>query len=107
MICVASVVAFASALIIDTVIYQRLFKKSKTIKMNGSNIGSALIDSILFPTIAFGIFMPWIILGQFLAKILGGVIWVAWLTRCKHEWESPYWDWECKKCGKIKSGVYR
>jgi len=81
MICVASVVAFACALIADTFIYQRLFNKSKFVKMNGSNIGSALTDSILFPTIAFGAFMPWIILLQFLAKTVGGALWAFVLTR--------------------------
>ena len=81
MICVASVIAFACALAVDTVIYQWLFKRSKMVKMNGSNIGSALTDSILFPTIAFGVFMPWIILLQFLAKVLGGFLWSWVLTR--------------------------
>lgn len=30
-------------------------------------------DSIIFPTIAFGIFIPTVILGQFISKFLGGV----------------------------------
>ncbi len=78
MICVGSVVAFASALMVDSLLYERFFEKSKFTKMNYSNIGSALTDSILFPTIAFGVFMPLIILGQFVAKILGGALW-AWI----------------------------
>jgi len=81
MICVGSVVAFAAALFVDAVIYQRLFNKSRMVKMNGSNAGSALTDSILFPTIAFGAFMPWIIVGQFLAKVVGGAFWAWVLTR--------------------------
>lgn len=76
MICVASVIAFASAMIVDTFIYQKLLNRSRVIKMNVSNIGSALTDSILFPSIAFGIFMPWIIFFQFLAKVFGGAVWV-------------------------------
>ena len=82
MICIASVVAFSAALIVDALIYQKLFHRSKMVKMNGSNIGSAAIDSILFPTIAFG-FMPWIVLGQFAAKTLGGALW-AWILTRKH-----------------------
>jgi len=81
MICVGSVVAFSGALIVDAVIYQRLIKKSRLIKMNGSNVGSALTDSILFPTIAFGSFMPWIVLFQFLAKVIGGAFWAWILTK--------------------------
>lgn len=81
MICVASVAAFAAALIVDAIVYQKLFGKSKLVKINGSNIASALTDSILFPTIAFGVFMPWIVLFQFLAKTVGGALWGWVLTR--------------------------
>jgi hypothetical protein len=61
MIGVASVIAFTGALIVDALLYQKFFNKTKLAKMNISNIGSATVDSILFPTIAFGAFMPWII----------------------------------------------
>ena len=80
MICVGSVVAFASALIVDALIYQKLFYKSRMVKMNGSNIGSAIADSVLFTTIAFGAFMPWIIIFQAVAKIGGGFFWSLLLT---------------------------
>jgi uncharacterized PurR-regulated membrane protein YhhQ (DUF165 family) len=53
--------------------YYFLFKQKFLIKTNGPNLGSAVVDSILFVTIAFGVFMPLIILGQFLAKVLGGL----------------------------------
>jgi hypothetical protein len=81
MICVASVVAFAGALIVDALLYEKFFNKTQLAKMNISNVGSATVDSILFPTIAFGAFMPWIILGQIVAKIGGGFIWSLILTR--------------------------
>jgi len=45
------------------------------IKANGSNLGGAVVDSVLLPTIAFEVFMPLIVLGQFLAKVLGGLVW--------------------------------
>ena len=80
-IAIASVSAFTGAFIIDFLIYQRLFKRHKLVKMNGSNLGSAAVDSILFPTIAFGVLMPWIIILQFLAKVIGGGIWAWILTR--------------------------
>ena len=83
MICVGSVVAFSGALITDAIIYERLFHKAKLLKINISNIGSALTDSILFPTIAFGVFMPWIIVGQFLAKVIGGFLWSLILIRVR------------------------
>jgi hypothetical protein len=81
MICVGSVVAFAGALIVDALLYQKFFNRPKFQKMNFSNIGAAVTDSILFPTIAFGAFMPVIILGQIAAKIGGGALWAWLLTR--------------------------
>ena len=84
-IALASVVAFCGAMVVDVVIYQWLFHKHFLTKANGSNIGSALADSILFPTIAFGMFMPWIILGQFLAKVGGGFLWSLLINRMRRE----------------------
>lgn len=80
-IAVASFIAFALAAIADTLAYSALFKRVRLVKINGSNMVGALVDSITFPTLAFGVFMPWIILGQFVAKVGGGFIWSLILTR--------------------------
>ena len=74
-IAIASFVAFALAAIVDTVAYQLLGNYPRWLRVNGSNIPSALVDSIVFPTLAFGVFLPAIVLGQFLAKTLGGFFW--------------------------------
>ena len=71
-IAVASFVAFASAGIIDTIVYHLLKDKAHILKVNGSNILSSATDSLLFPWIAFGSMMPWITIGQFVAKVIGG-----------------------------------
>ncbi|GJQ61784.1 MAG: hypothetical protein SCALA702_08370 [Melioribacteraceae bacterium] len=83
MIAVASVTAFSSAALFDSIIYALLRKKTFLIRSNFSNIGGALLDSALFPTIAFGIFLPWIILGQFTAKMAGGFLWSLLLNKYK------------------------
>jgi len=80
MIALASFVAFSVAMLIDTIVYYYLSHKSWIIKSNGSNIAGALADSIIFPTIAFGVLMPEIVLMQFLAKVFGGAIWVYLIT---------------------------
>ena len=77
-IAVASLAAFAAAGILDAVVYQFLHKKAWMIKVNGSNLFSAAADSLIFPTIAFGGFMPLVVLGQFAAKVVGGFVW-AWI----------------------------
>jgi hypothetical protein len=75
MIAVASVVAFSVAGLVDAFVYHVLGKKHFMIKSNGSNSAGALADSIIFPTIAFGALMPAIVLLQFAAKFLGGLMW--------------------------------
>lgn len=83
-IALASFVAFAGAGIADTIVYQLLGDKSRFIKMNGSNVVSAGVDSLIFPAMAFGFPLLWtIVLGQFIAKVFGGGIWAYVLTRGK------------------------
>lgn len=74
-VAIASVAAFSLAGIFDTLVYQLLYKHSKLIKINGSNVVSSAIDSLAFPTIAFGAFIPWVVFGQFVAKVFGGYLW--------------------------------
>lgn len=80
MIAVASVAAFALAAAADAAVYQSLIKKPWLVKSNGSNIASSAVDSVVFPLIAFGAFMPWVVVGQFVAKVFGGAVW-SWLLR--------------------------
>ncbi len=77
-IAVASLAAFGVAGVVDAIVYQFLHDKKWMVKVNGSNIFSALADSMIFPTIAFGGIMPLIMLGQFAAKVSGGFIW-SWI----------------------------
>ena len=74
-IALASFVAFTAAAIVDTVVYHLLGGYPRWLRINGSNIPSAAVDSIIFPTLAFGSFLWPIVLGQFLAKTLGGFVW--------------------------------
>jgi hypothetical protein len=74
-IAIASVVAFSGAMLVDAFVYQKLIKKGWLIKTNGSNAAGAITDSLLFPTIAFGGFLPHIVAMQFCAKFFGGLVW--------------------------------
>lgn len=78
-IAIASVAAFTISETLDAVLYHALRRHSWYYRVNGSNAISAVADSVLFPTIAFGAFMPFIILGQILAKWVGGLAWSATL----------------------------
>jgi uncharacterized PurR-regulated membrane protein YhhQ (DUF165 family) len=80
-IALASFAAFACAAIVDTAIYHLLKDRSKMLKINGSNVLSAAVDSLVFPTLAFGAILPVIVIGQFAAKVLGGFLWSIVLNR--------------------------
>jgi hypothetical protein len=75
LIAIASVVSFMIAMIVDTLIYQKLKNLPWWQRANGSNVGGAATDSVLFPSIAFGSLMPEIIAMQFVAKVAGGFMW--------------------------------
>ena len=73
----ASLVAFACAESVDALVFHHLRSRRWFIKANGSNFWGALIDSIVFPTIAFGAVLPSVMAGQFAAKLLGGLVWAT------------------------------
>ena len=74
-IAIASATAFLAAATVDWVIYEVLIRHHWLVRSNGSNVAGAAVDSVLFPTIAFGMFLPHIIVLQFAAKVGGGFIW--------------------------------
>jgi len=80
-IALASFVAFAGAGVVDTAVYWLLGDKARLVRVNGSNLVSAAVDSLLFPTIAFGGLLWPIVIGQFVAKVAGGFIWSLVLER--------------------------
>jgi hypothetical protein len=80
-IALASMVAFTSAMTADSLAYQALRGKRWFIRSNGSNVAGALADSVLFPTIAFGGFMPHIVVMQFVSKLAGGFLWSTLLRK--------------------------
>lgn len=81
-IAIASFVAFLTAALIDTLIYHALRHKNRMIRTNASNIPAAAADSLIFPFLAFGspLLIP-IVIGQFLAKSFGGLVWSILLRR--------------------------
>lgn len=81
-IALASFAAFAASGVVDTAVYSLLGDKSRFVRMNGSNVFSAAVDSLVFPAVAFGFPLLWsIVIGQFVAKVVGGLVWSWVLTR--------------------------
>lgn len=95
-IALASTLAFFCAGVSDTLIYQLLGDHERFYRINGSNVVSGFVDSLVFPTLAWGIFLPlfagfdmnvasaidWHITGQMTAaKIIGGFFWAIGIVR--------------------------
>lgn len=73
-IAVASSMSFTAAALVDWAAFTKL-RGSWLFRANGSNVAGAAVDSILFPTLAFGVLMPHIVALQFVAKVAGGALW--------------------------------
>lgn len=79
-IALASSVAFTAAALIDWGVFMRV-PGSWLRRSNTSNVAGAAVDSLVFPTLAFGALMPQIVLAQFVAKVAGGAVWALLLRR--------------------------
>lgn len=82
-VAIASFIAFAAAESVDALVYQLLYSRRWMLKVNASNAASATTDSIVFPTVAFGEFLPLIVLSQILIKFAGGFMWSLLLNKRK------------------------
>lgn len=86
-IAVASCAAFASAAVADGLVYAALRRRPWHVRVNGSNLVSALVDSAVFLSLlALAGLLPWaavapLIAGQWLAKTAGGALWSLALLR--------------------------
>lgn len=75
-IALASTVSFVLAGSIDAVVFALIGRRvHRLYRWNGTNLVGAGIDSLLFPTLAFGALIPAVVLGQYAAKVLGGLVW--------------------------------
>lgn len=85
-IALASFLAFAAAGVADTAVYARLRAHGWMVRSNVSNVASGLVDSVVFLSLlALLAGLPWssvllLALGQWAAKLAGGVAW-SWVLR--------------------------
>jgi hypothetical protein len=76
LVALASAAGFASAASVDALTYGVL--RQRWLRINGSNAASALVDSFVFPAVAFGEFDLWLGLYFAAVKFIGGAGW--WLA---------------------------
>lgn len=82
-VALASCLAFTAAATIDALVYAALRHREWLSRSNVSNVAGAAIDSLVFPTIAFGGVLWGVTAGQFAAKVAGGVVFSLLLRRIK------------------------
>lgn len=80
-IALSSCLAFIAAGSADALVYHALGRHTRLVRINGSNLVGAIVDSLLFPLLTFG----WplslvIVLGHVLAKVAGGALWALTLS---------------------------
>jgi uncharacterized PurR-regulated membrane protein YhhQ (DUF165 family) len=83
-IAIASSVAFTLAALVDWSVFYALAGSWRR-RANLSNVAGAAVDSLVFPTIAFGALLPHIVAMQFAAKISGGFVWTYIIERFLHK----------------------
>lgn len=87
-IAIASAVSFAVAALADWLTFSKLTGTWLRRSM-GSNVVGAAVDSLIFPTLAFGALMPAIVLMQFSAKVLGGAMWAMLISKATPKKDQP------------------
>jgi uncharacterized PurR-regulated membrane protein YhhQ (DUF165 family) len=86
-VALASCAAFGLSALIDRAMYATLDRHGWYIKVNGSNLVSAAVDSGVFlGGLALAGLLPWpavpvLMLGQWVAKVAGGALWSTVLQR--------------------------
>jgi len=79
-IALASFVAFAASALADWLTFRTISGAWLRRCLGGVTVGAA-VDSLLFPTLAFGALMPGIVALQFIAKVAGGSMWGYVMSR--------------------------
>lgn len=79
-IAVASSAAFAAAMTVDALVYQAARRFAFVERSTISNIAGAIVDSLVFVTLAFPVFLWDVAVGQATAKVAGGVVFAILLA---------------------------
>lgn len=82
-VALASVTAFAAAMVVDTAIFAAAAPLDAHRRVNVSNAGAAAADTLIFFAVAFGLgAIPFILIfGQWTAKVAGGALWSLLVVR--------------------------
>jgi uncharacterized PurR-regulated membrane protein YhhQ (DUF165 family) len=80
-VAVASMIAFSAAELVEAVAYHLLRRQTWTERAPKAAVIGALVDSIVFPTLAFGAFVFATSFAQFAAKVGGAFVWTIVIAK--------------------------
>lgn len=84
-IALASAAAFGAAMTVDAVVYQAARRMAWIERSSLSNVAGAIIDSAVFVSLAFPVFLWDVAVGQATAKVAGGLVFALLLTRLRRD----------------------
>jgi queuosine precursor transporter len=82
-IAIASGVSFAAAEGSEAILYYALRRREWLERANVAATLAAAVDSVVFPTLAFGAFIWSVSFGQFCAKVAGAFVWSVVIVRVR------------------------
>lgn len=80
---IASGIAFLASETVDAIVYALVHRWPWLERSNTSNFFGAAVDSLIFPTIAFGGLLWGITVGQFTAKVAGALLFTLLIQRMR------------------------
>lgn len=80
----ASCASFAASMAVNAAVFHAMLARSRFSRMNASNLLAAIVDSILFPLLAFGELELALSAAQAGSKFAGGVAWTT-LVLCRRD----------------------
>lgn len=79
----ASVVAFSAGTLCNTFLYSKMYHLDRVLRMTRSNAVTSVIDSTVFPLLAFGFIDIRITIAQILFKTAGAYAWALVVRRLR------------------------
>jgi len=78
-VAVASVCAFVLAMTVNALVFEVAARRGvrRFGRMTVSNLFASVMDSVVFPVVAFGTFDAWLSVAQAGSKFCGGLVWSA------------------------------
>jgi len=87
-VAVASFLGFLLSGLVNAAVYAVLRQHRRFLRMNASNLFASVVDSVVFPLVAFSLFSPALSATQAGSKFIGGLSWSALFLWARQRWQA-------------------